>query len=180
VRLHCNLFWQNVHNYGRMYNFLFSKRFYLTVDLRHMTPDLKSLLTGARTIAVVGCSDRSSRTSYAIARYLQEMGYRILPVNPNIEAVHGERAYPTLQRLPDDVEVDIVNIFRHPSHTLQMVEMAIAYAEARGTQPAIWTQLGVSTSAARQRAEAAGLPYVQNRCIMVEHARLVGTKPLSS
>ena len=136
-------------------------------------PDLKTTLADAQTIAVVGCSDRPSRTSYAIARYLQEVGYRIIPVNPNITTCHGEPAYPDLQSLPDDVRVDIVDIFRNPAYTAEMVESAVAYAEATGTKPTVWTQLGVSTQQAQQLAEEAGLPYVKNRCIMVEHRRLV-------
>ena len=134
-------------------------------------PDLNALLADARTIAVVGCSDRPSRTSYAIARYLQEVGYRVIPINPNIVTCHGEQAYPDLLSLPDDVRVDIVDIFRNPAHTADMVRMAVDYAKATGTQPAIWTQLGVSTSQAQRLAEEAGLPYVKNRCIMVEHRR---------
>ncbi len=135
-------------------------------------PDLKTTLANARTIAVVGCSDRPSRTSYAIARYLQEAGYRIIPINPNISTCHGEPAFPDLQSLPDDVRVDIVDIFRNPAYTAEMVESAVAYAEATGTQPTVWTQIGVSTSEAQRLAEDAGLPYVKNRCIMVEHRRM--------
>ncbi len=134
-------------------------------------PDLKATLADARTIAVVGCSDRPSRTSYAIARYLQEVGYRIIPVNPNITTCHGEPAYPNLESLPDDVHIDIVNIFRNPAYTAEIVQMAVDYAEASGTKPTVWTQLGVSTNEAQRLAEDAGLPYVNNRCIMVEHRR---------
>ena len=79
-------------------------------------PDLKAMLAEARTIAVVGCSDRPTRTSYAIARYLQEVGYRIIPVNPNITTCHGEPAYPNLESLPDDLEIDTVNIFPNPAY----------------------------------------------------------------
>jgi len=138
-------------------------------------PDLKTTLAEARTIAVVGCSDKPWRTSNAITRYLKEARYRVIPVNPNIETCEGEPAYPDLQSLPDDVRIDIVNIFRHPSHTAEMVAMAVDYAQATGTKPTIWTQIGVSTSEARNKAEAAGLPYVHNRCIMVEHQRLLGS-----
>ena len=136
-------------------------------------PDLHTTLSNARTIAVVGCSDRPSRTSYAIAHYLQDAGYRIIPVNPNISTCHGERAYPDLQSLPDDVQIDIIDIFRNPAHTAEMVQSAVAYAEATGTKPTVWTQLGVSTQEAQQLAEDAGLPYVKNRCIMVEHRRVL-------
>ncbi len=136
-------------------------------------PDLHALLSDAQTIAVVGCSDRPSRTSYSIASYLQNAGYRIIPVNPNITTCHGEQAYPDLQSLPDDIQIDIVNIFRNPAYTVAMVKSAIAYAEATGSKPAIWTQLGVSTNKAQRLAEEAGLPYVKNRCIMVEHRRVL-------
>ena len=136
-------------------------------------PDLKSILDDAATIAVVGCSDNPSRTSYAIARYLQDHGYRILPVNPNITACHGEQAYPDLQSLPADVEVDVVNIFRNARYAADMVEMAARYAEDTGTKPVLWMQLGVSTEEARRRAEEAGLPYVEGHCIKVAHAQLV-------
>lgn len=135
-------------------------------------PDLTATLADARTIAVVGCSDRPSRTSYIIARYLKAVGYRIIPVNPHITACDGEKAYATLQSLPDDVQVDIVNIFRNPAYTAEMVQMTVAYAEATGATPTVWTQLGVSTREAQRLAEEAGLPFVKNRCIMVEHRRM--------
>ena len=136
-------------------------------------PELQTILEDARTIAVVGCSADPRRTSHGIARYLQRAGYRILPINPHCTEVLGETAYPDLDSLPDDVRVDLVNIFRNPRYTDDMVAMAVRYAEATGTRPVIWTQLGVSTPAAQQRAEAAGLPYVADRCIKIEHARFV-------
>jgi len=135
-------------------------------------PDLASTLHDAETIAVVGLSDKPSRTSYAIARYLQTAGYRILPINPTIDEVLGETAYPDLEHLPDDVDVDIVNVFRRSEHTADVVRMTRDYAEATGTRPVIWTQLGVSSEEAEALAEEAHLPYVRNRCIMVEHRRL--------
>ncbi len=137
-------------------------------------PDLTQILQDARTIAVVGCSPDLSRTSYAIARYLQQHGYRMIPVNPHADVIHGEPTYPDLLSLPDDVPVDVVNIFRHPQYTAEMVQQAVDYAEATGARPAIWTQLGVSTRQAEQLAGEADLPYVANRCIMVEHARRLG------
>ena len=99
--------------------------------------------------------------------------YRIVPVNPNHEEVLGETCYPDLMSVPADAGIDIVNIFRNPRYTEAMVRDAVALSEATGTQPLIWTQLGVSTPAARETAERARLPYVANRCIMVEHARAV-------
>lgn len=141
----------------------------MATDLK--TADLKTALDSAETIAVVGCSKRATRTSHKIARYLQDAGYRVIPVNPNADELLGERCYPDVQHIPDDVTVDIVNVFRQPQHAADMVRDAIARAEAQGTRPLIWTQLGVSSNEARDLAEEAELPYVKNRCIMVEHGR---------
>jgi hypothetical protein len=135
------------------------------------SPDLSEVLSAARTIAVVGCSDDPTRTSYRIAQYMQERGYRIVPVNPNVASVLGETAYPDLPSIPEDISIDIVNIFRAPQHTADMVRDAIERVESTGETPVIWTQLGVSSPEARSLAAEAGLPYVRNRCIKVEHAR---------
>lgn len=135
-------------------------------------PDLKDILAEAETIAVVGCSGRSGRTSHKIARYLQGAGYRVVPVNPNYDEVLGETCYPDLQHVPEGVHVDVVNVFRRREHTADMVRDALERAEQTGTRPAVWTQLGVSSDEARELAEEGGLPYVKNRCIMVEHGRL--------
>ena len=136
------------------------------------TVDLASTLRSARTIAVVGCSKRTTRTSHKIGRYLQEAGYRVVPVNPYADELLGERCYPDVQRIPADVQVDIVNVFRQPQYTADMVRDAIERAETQGTRPTVWTQLGVSSQEAQRLAEEAGLPYVKNRCIMVEHGRV--------
>jgi predicted CoA-binding protein len=137
------------------------------------TPDLQSVLETAETIAVVGCSATSTRTSHKIARYLQERGYRIVPVNPNYDAVLGETCYPDLPSVPADIEIDIVNIFRAPKHTADMVRSAIERVEQTGQRPVIWTQLGVSTPEAKELTEDAGLPYVRNRCVKIEYDRLL-------
>lgn len=135
--------------------------------------DLKRILEETKTIAVVGCSNQPWRPSFRISKYLLDVGYEMIPVNPEHETVHGLRCYPDLQSIPADVRLDIVNIFRRPQFTADMVRMTIAYAEAIGTKPVIWTQLGVSSTEARRMAEDAGLPYVHNRCILVEHNRLI-------
>jgi predicted CoA-binding protein len=136
-------------------------------------PDLQSVLETAETIAVVGCSATPTRTSHKIARYLQERGYRIVPVNPNYDAVLGETCYPDLPSVPADVEIDIVDIFRAPKHTADMVRSAIERVEQTGQRPVIWTQLGVSTPEAEELTEDAGLPYVRNRCVKIEYDRLL-------
>ncbi|WP_103018941.1 CoA-binding protein [Salinibacter altiplanensis] len=137
-----------------------------------LSPDLHSVLETADTIAVVGCSATPTRTSHKIGRYLQARGYRIVPVNPNHDRVLGESCYPDLPSIPTDVELDIVDIFRAPAHTADMVRSAIARVQQTDEQPVIWTQLGVSSSEANTLAEEAELPYVRNRCIKIEYDRL--------
>jgi predicted CoA-binding protein len=137
------------------------------------TPDFRTLLDDADTIAVVGCSATPTRTSHKIARYLQERGYRIVPVNPNYDEVLGEPCYPDLPSVPADVEIDIVDIFRAPKHTADMVRTAIERTEETGRRPVLWTQLGVSTSEAEELAAEADLPYVRNRCVKIEYDRLL-------
>lgn len=134
--------------------------------------DLNALLNDARTIAVVGCSPRGFQTSHRIARYLQEAGYRIVPVNPYHEEILGEPCYPDLQSIPEDVALDIVNVFRRAEFTEGVVHDAAERAGQTGRTPTIWTQFGVHSPEAQDAAEAAGLPYVASRCIMVDHRML--------
>jgi uncharacterized protein len=136
--------------------------------------DVKEVLEAAETVAVVGCSNQPSRTSFVISRYLLDRGYRVIPVNPHHAYVHGQRCYPDLPSIPADVRVDIVNIFRNPRYTAEMLELAVQRVRATGERPVIWTQLGVSSREAERIAHEAGLHYVKNRCILVEHGRLLG------
>ena len=136
-------------------------------------PDFRTVLDTAETIAVVGCSATPTRTSHKIARYLQERGYRMVPVNPNYDAVLGETCYPDLPSVPADIEIDIVDIFRAPKHTADMVRSAIERVKQTGQRPVIWTQLGVSSSQAEELAAEADLPYVRNRCVKIEYDRLL-------
>ena len=136
------------------------------------TVDLKSALERAATIAVFGCSARPSQTSHAIARYLQHAGYRVVPVNPHHDELIGETCYPNLASIPEDVHVDIVNVFRRPQFTADAVRQTAERAERTGNAPVVWTQLGVSSAEAERTAEEADLPYIRNRCIKVEHQRL--------
>lgn len=135
--------------------------------------DLTAFLADAETIAVVGCSGRTSRTSHGVASYLQQVGYRVIPVNPHYTEILGERCYPDLPSVPDDVHIDLVNIFRAPQYTADMVQSAVKRIEQTGERPVIWTQIGVSSPEAKQLAEDAHLPYVENKCIMVEHQQRV-------
>jgi hypothetical protein len=125
---------------------------------------IRSLLTSSRTIAIVGCSAKPERDSHRVAAYLQRAGYRIIPVNPGQDEVLGERCYPDLSAIPNEREIDIVDVFRRPEHVPPIAEQAIA----RGAR-ALWLQLGVSNPPAERRAAEAGLQVVANRCLKVEH-----------
>ena len=126
---------------------------------------IADILGAARTIAVVGLSARLSRPSHGVAEYLQRAGYRIIPVNPNIAAVLGEKSYASLDAVPEPV--DIVDIFRRPEHVPEIVEVAI-----RKGAKTIWMQEGVVHEDAARRAESAGLTVVMDRCILKDHRRL--------
>lgn len=135
--------------------------------------EIETALRSATTIAIVGCSPRGFQTSHQIARYLQAAGFRIVPVNPHQTDILGETCYPDLQSIPDDTEIDIVNVFRRSEHTAGVVRDAAERAERTGRSPLVWTQLGVHSPEAEDTAAQAGLPYVAERCIMVDHRRLV-------
>lgn len=124
-----------------------------------------AILGEARTIAVVGLSARRFRPSHGVAEYLQRAGYRIIPVNPKIAEVLGERSYASLDEVPEPV--DIVDIFRRPEHVPAIVEAAI-----RKGAKTIWMQEGVVHEEAARRAEAAGLVVIMDRCILKDHRRL--------
>jgi uncharacterized protein len=129
--------------------------------------ETREMLTRARTIAIVGLSDKPDRDSNEIARFLQAEGYRIIPVNPAIHEVLGETAYPSLSAIPAEVRIDIVDIFRRSDQVGPIVDEALE----RGVG-AIWMQLTVSNPPAAELARARGMPVRQDRCIMVEHRRL--------
>jgi hypothetical protein len=138
--------------------------------------EIAELLRNARTIAVMGASDRPSRPSYGVIRFLQEWGYRVLPVNPQITGEHvlGEFVWRELAQI--GIPIDIVDIFRRPEAALEAVEQAI-FVGAK----AVWMQIGVINEEAAVRAEAAGLKVVMDRCPHIEIPRLqvpkVGGEP---
>ena len=130
-----------------------------------MDREVSEILRQAKTIAIVGLSDNPDRPSYEVAEYLQEKGYRIIPVNPTIDQALGEKSYPDLASVPG--EVDIVDIFRRPEHVLGIVEAAIA----KGI-PTVWMQLGIVNEEAAELARSAGLNVIMDRCLHLEHFRL--------
>jgi uncharacterized protein len=129
--------------------------------------DIADLLRSTRTIALVGASDRPSRPSHGVMRTLQMHGYRVFPINPQItgEHIHGEYVWRELSQIGEPI--DLVDIFRRPEAAGEAVDEAIA-AGAK----AVWMQLGVINEAAAQRAEAAGLKVVMDRCPAIEIPRL--------
>lgn len=127
---------------------------------------IHELLTQAKTIAVVGLSSRKFRASYGVSQYMQDQGYRIIPVNPNETEVLGEKAYATLEEVPE--KVDIVNIFRRSDQVMPVVESAI-----RIGAKAVWMQEDVIDEEAAEKARAAGLFVVMDRCILKEHRAML-------
>ena len=128
---------------------------------------VRRILSRYRTLAVVGLSAQWHRPSYFAAKYMQEHGYRVIPVNPMYDRILGEKCYKSLRDIPD--KVDIVDCFRKSAEIPALAEEAIAIGA-----PVLWMQLGVENPEARARAEAAGLEVVENRCVKIEHARLFG------
>ena len=135
-----------------------------------------SILQNCRTIAVVGLSPKPERDSHHVAEYLQQQGYRIVPINPMATEILGERCWPSLTEAAQHlgaVRIDLVDVFRNSADVPPIADEAIAIG-AR----ALWLQLGVQNDAACERARAAGLQVVQNHCALVEHQRLVAAGKL--
>ena len=128
---------------------------------------MRRILRDSRTIAVVGLSANWYRPSYFAAKYLQEHGYRVIPVNPLYDIVLGEKCYKSLADIPE--KVDVVDCFRRSEEIPALAGEAIAIGAK-----VLWMQLGVRSAEARRRAEAAGLEVVEDRCMKIEHGRLFG------
>ena len=128
---------------------------------------LRRILKVSRTIAVVGLSAQWHRPSYFAAKYMQEHGYRVIPVNPGYAEILGEKCYKRLADIPE--HVDVVDCFRRSAEIPALAEEAVAIGAK-----VLWMQLGVENAAARALAEAAGLEVVENRCVKIEHGRFFG------
>lgn len=136
------------------------------IALSNATPDeVRELLRSTRVIAVVGLSDKPDRPSYGVAQYMQAAGYRIIPVNPAVSEVLGEKSYASLKDVP--VKVDMVDIFRKPDAVPPVVEEAIAIGAK-----AVWMQEGIVNNAAADQARSAGLQVVMDRCLLKEHRKM--------
>lgn len=128
--------------------------------------EIQAILNNNKTIAVVGLSDKSSRDSYKVAKYMKEKGYTIIPVNPNVDEVLGEKSYASLKDIP--VDIDIVDIFRKPEEIPAIVDAAIE----KGTK-VIWMQKGLAHNASAIKARDKGIEVVMSKCIMVEHKNML-------
>ena len=129
-------------------------------------PELREILSYP-TVAVVGCSPKESRPSHAVALYLRNAGYRVIPVNPGFSEILGEKCYPNLLQIPE--KVDVVDVFRRSEEVLPIVRDAV-----RIGAKAVWLQDGVAHPAGEEEARRAGLKVVSNDCMMREHRRLGG------
>jgi predicted CoA-binding protein len=128
---------------------------------------LRRILAQSKTIAVVGLSANWYRPSFFAAKYLQEHGYRIIPVNPSYDTVLGERSYPSVSAIPEPV--DVVDGFRKSSEMPALAKEAVA----KGAK-VLWMQLGIRNDEAADIANQAGLDVVMDRCMKIEHARILG------
>jgi predicted CoA-binding protein len=128
---------------------------------------LRRILTRYRTLAVVGLSANWYRPSFFAAKYMLDHGYRVIPVNPTYPEVLGRRCYPDLESIPE--KVDIVDCFRKPNEMVPLARSAVAIGAK-----VLWMQLGIRNDEAARIATDAGLDVVMNRCVKIEHARLMG------
>jgi len=135
--------------------------------MRDDIESLRRILKENRVIAIVGLSADWYRPSYFAAKYLQEHGYRIIPVNPKYPEILGERCYRSLRDIPE--KVDVVDVFRKTADVMPIAEDAIAIGAK-----VLWQQIGVKNAAAAEKAEGAGLEAVMDRCMKIEHGRLFG------
>ncbi len=128
--------------------------------------EMKEMLTTMNTIAVVGLSSDPGRPSHQVAKYMQDHGYRVIPVNPNEEQILGEKCYPSLLDVPE--QIDIVNVFRRSETVLPIAQEAV-----KAGAKALWLQMGIVNEQAAETARNGGLKVVMDRCIKVEHAKLL-------
>ncbi len=131
--------------------------------------EMKDILLATKTIATVGVSSNPEKESYQVAAYLQEQGYRMIPVNPTATEILGQQVYPSLSAIPDSV--DVVQVFRKPEDVPPVVEEAIKIGAK-----VVWMQEGIVNEEAAQKARAAGLQVVMDACLRATHRKLIGSK----
>jgi predicted CoA-binding protein len=129
---------------------------------------VRKVLQEAKTIAVVGLASSPLRPSYGVSAYMQQQGYKIIPVNPGISEALGEKAYPSLRDIPKDIKIDIVDVFRRPDAVPEIVDQVIEMK-----LPVLWLQETVVHEEAAEKARRAGVFVVMDHCILKEHRRLL-------
>ena len=135
---------------------------------------IREILRKAKTIAIVGLSKKPEKDSCRVSAYLQQHGYRIIPVNPFVDEVLGEKSYKSLLDIPVEIQktIDIVDIFRKPENIPPVVEQVIALKAMFGRVFVVWLQLGIVNEQAAEAARKVGLVVVMDKCVMVEHQHL--------
>ncbi len=139
-----------------------------------MLDAVREILASYRTVAVVGLSADPSKPSYVVAEYLKSQGFRVIPVNPFVDEVLGERSFKSLLEMPLEVQkaIEVVDIFRRQDDVLPIVEQAVQLKKAHHVPCAVWMQLGIINEQAAEVARRAGLTVVMNKCMKQEHQRL--------
>ena len=133
---------------------------------------MKEIINSTKTIAIIGLSSSPYRTSHRIGKYLLDAGFTIIPVNPNEESVFGLKNYPKMSDVPENIEIDMVDIFRNRRYSADMVQEIVNWSESSGQKPVIWTQIGVSSDEAKRIASKNGITFIEDKCLMVEHGRV--------
>jgi len=133
------------------------------------TQEIKQILKETKTIAIIGCSPNPEKASNRVANYLKNAGYTMIPVYPKEDEILGEKVYRSLDDIPSDIKIDMVDIFRKPD----VIELVVDQAIQRGNIDCVWTQLGLVNNEAAKKAEEAGMKVVQNHCTKIEHANLI-------
>lgn len=139
---------------------------------------IKKILTGCKTIAVVGLSPEPKKASHRVAAYMKKHGYRIVPVNPFVDEVLGEKSYLSLLEIPKEIqrEIDVVDIFRRAEDVPPIVEQAVKLHEIHGKPCVVWMQQGIINVEAAAAAEKAGMAVIMDKCVMQEHKHLLGKR----
>ncbi len=142
------------------------------MDSSSSQEQIKNIVLRNRVIAIVGLSEEQEKDSYKVAAYLQSYGNRIIPVNPYIDEVLGEKSYKSLLDVPPEIQktIEIVDIFRKAANVAPIVDQAIQLRQRWGKPLVVWMQVGIINEEAAQKARQAGIIVVMDRCLMVEHA----------
>jgi predicted CoA-binding protein len=133
------------------------------------TQEIKQILEETKTIAVIGCSPNPEKASNRVANYLKNAGYTMIPVYPKEDEILGEKVYRSLEEIPNDIKIDMVDIFRKAD----VIDLVVDSAIRRGDVKCVWTQLGLVNNDAAKKAIDAGLKVVQNYCTKIEHSNLI-------